>query len=55
MEQIGIPFVYSLINEIDTALQCSPVLKAFGVLDPRNLPLEIEDLNDYGNVSESHI
>lgn len=49
--QTGIPIIYSLMNEIDDAFHSTPVLKAFGFLDPRNLPLEAEEMANYGNVS----
>ncbi|CAG2224053.1 unnamed protein product [Mytilus edulis] len=44
----GIPFIFKLTNEIQDAFHSTPLLKAFGALDPRNLP-EADDLQDYGN------
>lgn len=48
LQNIGIPFIYSLINEIQDAFHYSGVLSAFGFLDPRNLPSDVEYLHDYG-------
>lgn len=42
------PLVQDLINEIKEAMHVEPVLQAFGVLDPRNLPDNIEELIGYG-------
>jgi hypothetical protein len=44
LQNIGIPFIYSLINEIQDAFHYSGVLSAFGFLDPRNLPSDVEYL-----------
>lgn len=43
------PFIYDLMGEIQDAMHIHPVLQAFGVLDPRNLPEEIEELHEYGH------
>ena len=48
LQTVGVPFIYSLIAEIEDAFHSSPLLNAFGVLDPRNLPDTIADLTDYG-------
>lgn len=45
------PLIYDLINEIQDAIAymyVEPVLEAFGILDPRNLPDDIEDFHEYG-------
>lgn len=47
LERTGIPFIYKLIAEVEDAFVCSPVLKAFGSLDIRNLPDSIQEA-DYG-------
>ncbi|CAG2234077.1 unnamed protein product [Mytilus edulis] len=47
------PLINDLINEIKEAMQVEPVLQAFGVLDPRNLPDNIEDLLGYGEADIS--
>jgi hypothetical protein len=44
--------VYTLINEIEDAFaNHTSVLSAFSVLDPMNLPSDVSQLPDYGNVS----
>lgn len=52
LERTGIPFIYKLIAEVEDAFVCSPVLKAFGSLDIRNLPDSIQEAitTDYGLV-----
>lgn len=37
------------MGEIQDVMHMHPVLQAFGVLDPRNLPEEIEELHEYGH------
>lgn len=44
----GLPFIRSLRGEIEEAFSFSPVLRSFGVLDPRNLPDAVGELQDYG-------
>lgn len=46
----GLPFIRSLRGEIEEAFSFLPVLRSFGVLDPRNLPDTIRELPDYGKV-----
>lgn len=50
LERTSIPFIYKLIAEVEDAFVCSPVLKAFGSLDIRNLPDSIQEAitTDYG-------
>lgn len=55
LQHTGIPFVYSLISEVEDAFRCSPLLSAFGFLDPRNAPDCLDELGDYGSVSYSTI
>jgi hypothetical protein len=44
--------VYTLINEIeDDFANHTSVLSDFSVLDPENLPFEVSELPDYGNLS----
>lgn len=52
LERTSIPFIYKLIAEVEDAFVCSPVLKAFGSLDIRNLPDSIQEAitTDYGLV-----
>lgn len=47
----AIPFINSLIEEINEAFECHPVFKAFKALDPRELPENLDELANYGNVS----
>jgi hypothetical protein len=51
IEQIGVPFVYDLSMEVEDFFSCTSVLKAFGVLDSRNLPDAIGELSDDGDLS----
>ena len=51
LQSIGIPFVNSLIGEIELAFESTPLLTSFGFLDPRNLPHSPLELTEYGNVS----
>lgn len=44
LERTSIPFIYKLIAEVEDAFVCSPVLKAFGSLDIRNLPTQFKKL-----------
>ena len=44
LQTVDVPFMYSLIAEIEGAFHSSPLLNAFGVLDARNLPDTIRDL-----------
>jgi hypothetical protein len=39
-----------IYDEIQDAFHYSGVLSAFGFLDPRNLPSDVEYLHDYGEV-----
>ncbi|XP_033761513.1 uncharacterized protein LOC117343277 [Pecten maximus] len=48
LRETGFPFIRSLRSELEDQFVCSPVLKAFGVLDPRNMPENICDLSNYG-------
>lgn len=48
LQTVGVPFIYSLVSEIEDAFHTPPLLNAFGVVDPRNLPDDIADLSDYG-------
>jgi len=48
LREIGSPFIRALAEEITNAFNCSPVLCALGVLDPRNLPKGLADISDYG-------
>lgn len=52
LERTEIPFIYKLIAEVENAFVCSPVLKAFGSLDIRNLTDSIQEAvtTDYGIV-----
>lgn len=43
LERTGIPFIYKLIAKVEDTFLCSPVLKAFGSLDIRNLPDSIQE------------
>ncbi|CAC5370302.1 unnamed protein product [Mytilus coruscus] len=47
------PLIQDLVNEIKEAMQVEPVFQAFGVLDPGNLPDNIEDLLGYGEADIS--
>ena len=49
LQTVGVPFIYGLIAEIEDAFHTIPLINAFGVLDPRNLPDDISDLADYGH------
>lgn len=51
LRDTGSPFIYSLIGEIQDAFTCSPLLTSFGILDPRQLPEQAQDLTNYGGVS----
>lgn len=48
--KIIIPLMKSLENEINDAFHCNPVLRAFGVLDPRNFPEDLQDMQEYGQL-----
>lgn len=49
--ETGIPFIHRLLGEIEDAFHVSPVLRAFWTLDPRNLPDQITELANYGEVN----
>lgn len=49
--ETGIPFTHRLLGEIEDAFHVSPVLRAYGTLDPRNLPDQITELANYGEVN----
>jgi hypothetical protein len=51
LRETGIPFIYISISEIEDAFHVSPLLKGFGALDPRNLPDQVAELADHGEVS----
>ena len=52
LQTVGVPFIYSLVSEIEDAFHTTPLLNSSGVLDPRNLPEDIADLSDYGQPAE---
>lgn len=41
LQRKGVPLIYSLIQEVETAFQVTPLLASFKVLDPRNIPFLI--------------
>jgi len=47
----GIPFINSIVNEIQDAFNSTPLLKSFGALDPRNLPDDAQEPTEYADVS----
>ncbi|XP_061193667.1 uncharacterized protein LOC133201890 [Saccostrea echinata] len=49
LRTIGVPFIYSLIAEVEDAFRCTPVLQALGILDPRNLPKNIQEIPGFGD------
>lgn len=49
--ETGIPFIHRLLGEIEDTFYISPVLRAFGTLNPRNLPDQITDWTDHGEVN----
>ena len=51
LQTVGVPFIYGLIAEIEDAFHTIPLINAFGVLGPRNLPDDISDLADYGHIA----
>ena len=51
VEEVAVPFIHSLIGELEDAFRNSPLLQAFGLLGPRNLPNNLQQLPDYGSVS----
>ncbi|XP_069104522.1 uncharacterized protein [Argopecten irradians] len=53
LRTIGFPFIHALRNEIEDQFVCSPVLKSFAALDPRNLPENICDITDYGRYGKT--
>ena len=55
LEEVAIPFIHSLIGELEEARRSSLLLHAFGILDPRNLPQELQELPEYGSVSVKNI
>ena len=50
LEQVGMPFINSLIGEITDAFSCNPVFRVFGALDPRQLPENVNKLAEFGMV-----
>ncbi|CAC5383686.1 unnamed protein product [Mytilus coruscus] len=51
IRDVGVPFIFSLMNEIQDAFHASPLLNAFGAIDPRNLPENLQELPEHGEVS----
>ena len=51
LEAYGVPLIYSLIGEVEDAFTVKvPVLDAFSILHPSNLPEDIAEITDYGQV-----
>ncbi|XP_033736541.1 uncharacterized protein LOC117324822 [Pecten maximus] len=50
LQETGIPLIYDLIQEIEDAFCIgAPVLSAFAILNPDNLPDTVGELKEYGN------
>lgn len=49
--ETGIPFILRLLGEIEDTFYISTVLRAFWTLNPRNLPDQIADWTDHGEVN----
>ena len=52
LEEVAVPFIHSLIGELEDAFRNSPLLQVFGVLDPRDLPNDLQQIPDYGSVDD---
>jgi hypothetical protein len=52
VEELAIPMVYKLIQELEDGFHLSPVLESFSLFNAIHLPDNIRDLQDYGNVSD---
>jgi hypothetical protein len=50
VETLAVPITYSLINEIQDAFHCPPVLSSFAVFDLQYVPDSLQELHDYGKV-----
>jgi hypothetical protein len=42
--------IYGLINELDDSFHCSSVLQGFKVFDLKDIPQNLQELQDYGEV-----
>lgn len=55
LQSVGVPFINSLMVEINDAFTCHPVIKAFQCLDPRRLPNNLKELTDHRKVKNTLI
>lgn len=50
VEEIAVPMVHGLINELDDGFHCSPVLEGFRVFEMKDIPQSLPELLEYGKV-----
>ena len=48
VEELAVPMVYGLINELEDGFHCSPILSAFSVFYLKTCPVDAADLPEYG-------
>lgn len=51
VEELAVPVVYKLFQELEDGFHPSPVMDAFSIFNLPNLPDSTGNLADYGNVS----
>jgi len=51
VEELAVPIVNRLIQELEDGFHCTPVLDAFSVFNVAKIPETLQELNEYGNVS----
>ncbi|KAJ8303650.1 hypothetical protein KUTeg_018760 [Tegillarca granosa] len=48
--ELGIPMIHKLNFELEDGFRCSPVLNGFRVFELKDVPITVEELNDFGEV-----
>ena len=50
LEEVTVPFIHYLTVEVEDTTMNTLILQAFGILDPRNLSQELQQLSSDGSV-----
>lgn len=50
VKELAVPVTYGLINEINDAFHCDPMLKAFSIFQTTGVPDSMNEVADFGQV-----
>ncbi|XP_033751153.1 uncharacterized protein LOC117335326 [Pecten maximus] len=53
VEEVGNPMVHKLISRLQDGFHCSPVLHGFRIFELKNVPFNIDELNDFGKAKSN--